>query len=752
MIAGSLEIQMRTDIARIATDMNRTKSLVGNAMQSVESSVASAKAALSSLGVGIGFAAIVGGFKSIVDSAAQLDDVAERTGATVEELSKLSQVARIGGHSMETAEMAMIRLAKALHGADDEAKGAGKALGALGLSADALRGKDTAESLRIVAVELNKYQDGAGKTALAMDLLGKSGAQALPFLKDLANEQGIATRVTTEQAAAAEELQKNLGRLRNEMGVTSQALALKVVPAMNDWIAANREAVRIAGSSAEALRLFVFNLDAMTTEKPRQEITRLAEALERFQRASIVGKFIQSPTGTIFGGREEDLKKQIEFLKFLERQDALSLGVAAGGDTRGEMQRFALSGQKLPLNYAGQGEDLKKGVDLLQKFQDKLRAVQDEILKTQGIDSPLIAMNRLLANDKDLKNLSDAQKNELRNAAEMLGLTKALREEEKEREAGLAEVERAKDEWRKKDDADTTALILKLRELHDPLVAVRREHEAINALAASGAISQEVANFAKLTPQVRELLRPLQNLHQEIQEAWEQGLLSNEQMMQAAERLRESTEKTRDLAVKMGDSFANAFEELVTGAGRGVDAMKALENAAMSVARAIFQATVTDPLKESIKGAGGLGSLWKMFTGNYTPASQLEMVPGQFNTTGNIQYGHTGGIISALRDIRSVDMSVFDGARRFHRGGIVGDEVPIIARKKEGVFTPEQMAAMSPASNEPRVVVDQSGWTFGSDVNQATLVQWGRVIKSETMRAVGDSSRRGGAYRKAVRG
>jgi hypothetical protein len=38
-----------------------------------------------------------------------------------------------------------------------------------------------------------------------------------------------------------------------------------------------------------------------------------------------------------------------------------------------------------------------------------------------------------------------------------------------------------------------------------------------------------------------------------------------------------------------------------------------------------------------------------------------------------------------------VHPSVFHGAPRFHTGGVVGDEVPIIAKKGEAVFTPGQM-------------------------------------------------------------
>lgn len=62
---------------------------------------------------------------------------------------------------------------------------------------------------------------------------------------------------------------------------------------------------------------------------------------------------------------------------------------------------------------------------------------------------------------------------------------------------------------------------------------------------------------------------------------------------------------------------------------------------------------------------------------------------------------HTGGIVGVGGgSVRSISPAAFMGAPRFHTGGIIGgmgigpDEVPIIARKGEGVFTPEQMDAM----------------------------------------------------------
>ena len=88
---------------------------------------------------------------------------------------------------------------------------------------------------------------------------------------------------------------------------------------------------------------------------------------------------------------------------------------------------------------------------------------------------------------------------------------------------------------------------------------------------------------------------------------------------------------------------------------------------------------------------------------------------------------HTGGLIgSAGLSYRTASMGLFDSAPRFHTGGVVGqDEVPIIARKGEGVFTQAQMAAMGGGKTQhisisSPISVNANG---GTDAQNADLAQ-----------------------------
>lgn len=219
----------------ILTADDRTKA----AFASVQAGLAGINAAYARLpiiGTALGGFIAAGTFavaiKESISFAAALDDMAEKTGASVENLSALSRVAAIGGHSMELLETGMVRLVKALSGADDESKGAAHALATLGLSAASLRNLDTGEALKVVADRMGEYKDGAGKTALALDLFGRSGAQLLPLLKDLGESGKLNATVTTAQAAAAEAYEKNLKRVGVAAGETTRAIAMDLLPTL----------------------------------------------------------------------------------------------------------------------------------------------------------------------------------------------------------------------------------------------------------------------------------------------------------------------------------------------------------------------------------------------------------------------------------------------------------------------------------------------------------------------------------------
>ncbi len=243
---GSLLIDMRADVARLAQDMAKAQNTVEGAMKNVQRSAAAAVTALGLIGVGVSVAGMANVVKGAVGAMAALDDMAARAGTTVEKMSALVDVAKIGGHDLGTMEGAMIRLTKALAESEDKTKGAGKAIATLGLNAEELRKMDTADAMLAVAKALAQYENGAGKTALMLDLLGKSGAAAIPFFEDLAEAGELVTKVTKAQAEEAERLEKDFGRIKVATDDLVRTLTVPLVSALSEVIK-NFKAARDAG-------------------------------------------------------------------------------------------------------------------------------------------------------------------------------------------------------------------------------------------------------------------------------------------------------------------------------------------------------------------------------------------------------------------------------------------------------------------------------------------------------------------------
>ena len=70
-----------------------------------------------------------------------------------------------------------------------------------------------------------------------------------------------------------------------------------------------------------------------------------------------------------------------------------------------------------------------------------------------------------------------------------------------------------------------------------------------------------------------------------------------------------------------------------------------------------------------------------------------------------VPMAHTGGVIGTdTLSSRQISPDVFEGAPRYHTGGLVGDEIPIIAKRGENVFTKGQMDALGTELNSKNPV------------------------------------------------
>ena len=206
--------------------------------------------------VGIGAAylsvnSIISTVNASIDTLAKLDDSAQKTGSTVENLSRLQKVAVAFGADFDAiVEPAITKLAKGLGGLDEDSGKANNALKALGISSRDSNGnlRDTSAITIEVAKKLQDYQDGAAKATLVTDLFGKSGADLLPYLNDMAESVDRYTGASAESAANAAALQDQINGLKQKTGEYITTLVVDALPALNDLLGAF---IDINGKSTE---------------------------------------------------------------------------------------------------------------------------------------------------------------------------------------------------------------------------------------------------------------------------------------------------------------------------------------------------------------------------------------------------------------------------------------------------------------------------------------------------------------------
>lgn len=205
MIAGTLEIQMAANMARLADDMAKSKAVVGDAMKGIESAVASAKAALGALGIGLGVGYFVSLVRGSIDAAEHLADLSKTTSIAVETLSGLKVAAKQSGGDLDS-------IAKSINKLTVEMGQSPEKFRALGVSA-----KDPLEAFKQLADIFTKLEDPQQRAAVMAAALGKSWAGAAPLLAEGGKKIGEMVErgsrfsgVTEDMARQADELNDKL--------------------------------------------------------------------------------------------------------------------------------------------------------------------------------------------------------------------------------------------------------------------------------------------------------------------------------------------------------------------------------------------------------------------------------------------------------------------------------------------------------------------------------------------------------------
>lgn len=249
---GKLVVSLALNHAEYTQGLDRSSQealkFAQNSQKSFDQAEQSAKEFFSGVAAGavgvigsiVGIDAAITRTKQNIDILASLDDAAQKTGSSVEDLSRIQKTAKNFGDDFGAIEQSISRLAKGLGSFDDEGNQAMRALDAIGVSA-----RDSNDQLRTsadvyidVAKSLQQYKDGAEKTAVVNALFGKSGADQLPILNNLARGIDDVTASSAGSAQQADEFNDALARSNAAVDSIFEQLAQNLLPTLLNIAAA----------------------------------------------------------------------------------------------------------------------------------------------------------------------------------------------------------------------------------------------------------------------------------------------------------------------------------------------------------------------------------------------------------------------------------------------------------------------------------------------------------------------------------
>jgi len=238
---GSLVVSLTAETAQFRSDMGKAAYTAQKNFQSIKDS---AQTLAASLGLYFSASMFVGWIKSSIDAADAMYNMSQKVGIATDSLSKLAYGAKLNEVSTEDFGASLSKLNKNIAETAAGTGAAREAFKAMGINVKDSNGaiKSTDAILLEVAQKFSTYADGANKSALAVALFGRAGANMIPFLNN--GKAGIEAMgaelerlggvIMPNAAKNANEFNDNLDKLKVSLNSTAMEIGNTLLPYMKE--------------------------------------------------------------------------------------------------------------------------------------------------------------------------------------------------------------------------------------------------------------------------------------------------------------------------------------------------------------------------------------------------------------------------------------------------------------------------------------------------------------------------------------
>jgi phage-related protein len=250
-VIGALRVNLGIDSAAFSNGLKKAQSGLAKFGSLARTGLAAAAAGATAAAGAMAYAV-----KGAIDAADDMSKAASKIGVPIEELSRLKYAADLSGVSFEGLQTSIGRLSKVMNEAKNGSESAQQKFAQLGVSATNADGslKSASQVLTELSDKFASMPDGAEKTALAMELMGRSGANMIPLLnggsaaleKLMGEADQFGQVFTAEMGANAEAFNDNISRLQGAFGNLAAKVATELLPYLKqftEWLVQNSPAI-----------------------------------------------------------------------------------------------------------------------------------------------------------------------------------------------------------------------------------------------------------------------------------------------------------------------------------------------------------------------------------------------------------------------------------------------------------------------------------------------------------------------------
>ena len=213
---------------------------------------------------GVAFAAVAAGMVKLslatAEYAGQIKDLSDKTNLTTDTLQSLRLAATLSGQSFESISQTAVIFQRRMEEARTKGGELAETFKALGVN---LSGP-VDEAFRNTLEKLSGFKDSAEKTALTVDLFGRSGADLLPVIKQLdgqfsnlenrARELGIV--LDKDAIEKADAFGDQLDILKLQVGGVANQIGSILIPALSNMVTGLSNAITFTKQAADETRTF----------------------------------------------------------------------------------------------------------------------------------------------------------------------------------------------------------------------------------------------------------------------------------------------------------------------------------------------------------------------------------------------------------------------------------------------------------------------------------------------------------------